>query len=73
MRMLGRQKCAIHIQKNLVDDNNKFETNVAEIGGEVGYPDDHSVDDPKDDDNGDCVDDEDGDDNESGDDINAGE
>ena len=31
------------------------------------------MDDKKDDDNGDCVDDEDGDDNEFGDDINASE
>ena len=61
------------VDEKLVDDDNNVETNAAEVGGEVGNPDDHSEDDLNDDDNGDSVDDDDGNDNESDDEINAGE
>ena len=61
------------VDDKLVDDNNKVETNVSEVGGEVGDPDDHSVSDPKDNDNEHCVDDDYGDDNESSDGMNDGE
>ena len=60
--------CNTYLEK-LVDDDNKVDKNV----GEVGDPDDHTVDGEKDYDNGDCVDDEDGDDNEDGYDINDGD